>query len=160
MSLFNLITVVGLALFIIAACAFVFAKGGPGERYGAGMYALFLVGSVVYEAISGQSAPALAMLGVDLAIAVGFLILAVRYNNLWMGAAMILQGIAFGLHVSRLTEAVEPRIFGLHFYVLALNVIAVLIIFIMIGATISTLRRNKRPPAEDDDYLWEAAPKS
>jgi hypothetical protein len=160
MSLFNLITVVGLALFIIAACAFVFAKGSPGERYGAGMYAIFLVGGALYEGVSGQAAPALAMLGVDLAIAIGFLVLAVRYNNLWMGGAMILQGIAFGLHVSRLTEAVEPRIFGLHFYVLALNVIAILIIFIMIGATISAMHRKKHPLQEDDDHLWEPAPKA
>src|ERR1044072_2581952 len=109
MSLFNLITVVGLALFVIAVCSFVLAKGGPGERYGAALYALFLLGGAAYEFLSGQAAPALVMLGVDFAIAVGFLVLAVRYNNLWMGAAMILQGIAFGLHVSRLTEAHEPR---------------------------------------------------
>src|SRR4051812_32740570 len=98
MSLFNVITVLTLALIAVGGCVFAIVKGGPGERYGAAIYGLSLVAEAGYEFISGQAAPAIPMLAVDLTIAVGFLVLAIRYNNLWMGAAMILQGIEFGLH--------------------------------------------------------------
>jgi hypothetical protein len=154
MSFFNIVTVLGLTLIVAICCGFVCLKGGPGERYGAGIYGFFWIAVSAYELLSGAAAPAVPMLGADFAIALSFLILAVRYNSLWMGGAMILQGIAFGLHVSRLTEAQEPRLFGLHFYVLAMNVVSVLILAIMIGATLST-RHERRHPKSDDD-LWEA----
>jgi hypothetical protein len=156
MSLFNIMTVLGLTLFAAACCGYVFVKGGPGERYGAGIYGFVWVSVSAYEFLSGQAAPSVPMLGADLAIAFGFLILAVRYNSLWLGAAMIMQGAVFGLHVSRLTEANEPRLFGLHFYVLAMNVISVLILFVMVGAALNTQHRRKHPK-HDDDYLWETA---
>jgi hypothetical protein len=161
MSLFNILTVLTLALIVVGGCGFAVVKGGPGERYGAAIYGLVVVVEAVYEFLSGQAAPAVPMLAVDLAIAVSFLVLAIRYNNLWMGAAMILQGIEFGLHVSRLTDAHEPRLFGLRFYVLAMNVGALLILFIMVGATISTLYRRKHPKHDDDDdFVWEPAAKA
>lgn len=160
MSLLDIVTVLTLALLVVGCCGFAIVKGSPGERYGAAVYALFLLGGAAYEFVSGQAAPALVMLGVDLAIAIGFLVLAIRFNNLWMGSAMILQGIEFGLHVSRLTEAQEPHLFGLRFYVLALNVVAVLILFIMVGATISAIYRRKHPKKDDDDFVWEPAAKA
>ena len=153
MSFFNIVTVAGLTLFVATCCGFICLKGGPGERYGAGIYGFFWIAVSAYELISGQNAPAVPMLVADLAIAISFLVLAVRYNSLWMGGAMILQGIAFGLHVSRLTEAHEPRLFGLKFYVLSMNVVSILILAIMIGATLST-RHDRRHPKSDED-LWE-----
>jgi hypothetical protein len=47
------------------------------------------VGDVSYETIS---------LALDFACAVIFLLLAVRYANLWLGAAMIFQAAQFSLH--------------------------------------------------------------
>jgi hypothetical protein len=161
MSLFNAVTVIGLTAIVALCCAFVFAKGGPGEKYGAAIYGVPWVAISAYEFLSGQAAPAVPMLVADFAIAVGFLVLAVRFNNLYLGAAMILQGIAFALHVSRLTEATEPRVFGLHFYVLGMNVVSVLILFVMLGATLNTMHRRKHPKGdEDDEHMWEPAPKA
>lgn len=156
MSLFNILTVLGLALLAAGCCGFAMVKGGPAERYGAGIYGLAWFGVAGYEFFSGQAAPSVPILGFDLAVAIGFLVLAVRFNSLWLGAAMIMQGAVFGLHVSRLTEDTEPRLFGLHFYVLAMNVISVLILFVMVGAALTTQHRRKHPKA-DDDQMWEPA---
>lgn len=159
MSLFNAVTVIGLTLLVALCCAFVFVRGGPGEKYGAAIYGLPWIAISAYEVISGQAAPGLPMLAADFSIAVGFLYLAVRFNNLYLGAAMILQGIAFALHVSRLTEATEPRLFGLHLYVLGMNVVSLLILLVMVGATLNTIHRRKHPKSddEDDDQMWEPA---
>lgn len=156
MSLFNIISMVGLALIAAGCCGFAIIKGNAAERYGAAVYGLAWIGVSVFELVTGDSAPPVPILAFDFAVAVGFLVLAVRFNNLWLGGAMILQGIEFGLHVTRLTAVEDPRIFGLRAYALGINVVSILILFTMLGATLNTLYRRKHPKIEDD-HLWETA---
>jgi hypothetical protein len=157
MTLFNIISLVVLALIAAGCCGFAIIKGAPAERYGAAIYGLAWIGVSVFEFLTGDSAPPVPILAFDFAVAVGFLILAVRFNSLWLGGAMILQGIEFGLHVTRLTAVDDPRVFGLHAYALGINVVSVLILFTMVGATLTTLRRRRHPKTEED-LLWETAP--
>jgi hypothetical protein len=139
MSLFNIVSLVTLALIAAACCGFAIVKGGPAERYGAAIYAI---------------APPVPILFFDFAVACGFLVLAVRFNSLWLGGAMILQGIEFGLHVTRLTAVDDPRFLGLHVYALGINLVSVLILFTMVAAALTTLHQRKHPKTEDD-HMWE-----
>jgi hypothetical protein len=154
MSLFNIVSLLGLALIAATCCGFAIVKGGSAERYGAAIYALAWIGVSLFEFVTGDAAPPVPILFFDFAVACGFLILAVRFNSLWLGGAMILQGIEFGLHVTRLTAIDDPRVFGLHVYALGINLVSVLILFTMVGATLTTLHERKHPKVEDD-HLWE-----
>ena len=83
---------------IIAVAAFAWIKGGTPERIGA---TLNLLGSVLFSGLQTIMVPealALSLLVLDGLFGVAFLILAVRYASLWLGAAMLLQAAQFSLH--------------------------------------------------------------
>jgi hypothetical protein len=83
---------------IIATCLFAWLKGGPAERHGA---VWLLVCEFAGDAVIGLSSPSALgvwMLGVDFALAVGLLILALAHSSIWLGAAMLLQSVALATH--------------------------------------------------------------
>ncbi|MDI1364707.1 MAG: hypothetical protein PSX79_07560, partial [bacterium] len=89
-------------LWILTATTVLLAwwRGGAAERFGATM---ILVGNLFVVAIHflvpvPAELLALALLMTDAALAVGFLIAAMRYLSPWLGLAMILQAIQFSLH--------------------------------------------------------------
>ena len=82
----------------VLVCALAWAKGSAAERWGA---AIVLVGSIAAALIqillpSGPEAYAL-LLSEGL-YSLAFLMLALRYTSPWLGAAMLLQALQFGLH--------------------------------------------------------------
>jgi prolipoprotein diacylglyceryltransferase len=83
-----------LSVFSLAACGFAFAKGGPGERIGAGVILLNLIASLAPQGAAAQLIP----LVIDGVTAIVLLVVAVRYASLWLGAVMLLYALQFGMH--------------------------------------------------------------
>jgi len=83
-----------LVIVLVLACW----KGSRAERLGV---AIFLAGAIyamaVYSLFPRSLVPTLLLLG-EGAMGVGFLFLALRYMNAWLGVAMLLQAIQFSLH--------------------------------------------------------------
>jgi hypothetical protein len=83
-----------LIIVLVLACW----KGGRAERFGV---AIFLAGAIyamlVYRFVPRGLAPTLLLLG-EGAMGAGFLFLALRHMNAWLGVAMLLQAIQFSLH--------------------------------------------------------------
>ena len=99
---------------IVAACLFGLLKGGPAERIGAGLTLLISAAFVIVNELVPEAARAVPHLVLDGVLALGFLVLAVRYASLWIGAVMLLQGVQFSLHayffVTKLTPGVTYAI--------------------------------------------------
>ncbi|MDB5439198.1 MAG: hypothetical protein JWM33_1625 [Caulobacteraceae bacterium] len=87
-----------LLIAIAGVTLFAWLKGGWPERIGA---AVNLAGTVVFylgQQISSLNAFAPGLLILDGVLGVSFLVLALRYTSLWLGAAMLLQAGQFSLH--------------------------------------------------------------
>lgn len=87
-----------LWIAILAVCALSYLKGGAGERFGAGLVLLLAFASLAVNVgvpASQRSVPHLMLDGV---LAVGFMVLTLRYASAWLGLVMVLQGVQFSLH--------------------------------------------------------------
>lgn len=88
-----------LWIAVLTVCLFGLLKGGPPERFGAGLALViavaFQIVNVVVTPVEARPVPHLILDGI---LALGFLVLAVRYASLWLGAVMLLQGVQFSLH--------------------------------------------------------------
>jgi len=140
----------------VAACLFAWFKGGPAERFGSTLFTLSVLGTTLAELITGQGTPVLQELFLDFGVAVGFLALAIRYNNLWLGAAMMVKGLQLAIHATHLTDGEDPTVFGFNLYAALLNIISLVICFILVGGTVSVMRQRAR--RRDADASTLAAP--
>ena len=131
---------------LLAACALAWWKGGPSERIAAGLYLLSAIGSAALGVLLSANAIVVPEMFLDVLVAVGFLVLAVRYNNLWLGSAMMLKGLQLGLHATHLTEMSDMHIGHGHYnvYVLSLDAVSVLISLTLLSGVIV---RRKHAPA-------------
>ena len=93
---------------IIAVCAFGMLKGGAAERVGAAMTFLISIAFVVVNEIVPEGSRAVPHLVLDGVLALSFLVLAVRFASLWIGSAMLLQGVQFSLHAYFLVTKIAP----------------------------------------------------
>ena len=78
--------------------AFVLWKGDGATRSAAVAYAILEVATLVVRPKVGEISGETALLALDFFCAVIFLVLAVRYASLWLGAAMLFQAAQFSLH--------------------------------------------------------------
>lgn len=83
---------------IFAVCALALTKGAPSERFGAVIVLVTTVAVELIHLLAPQKSQSLMLLGVDGLVAVGFLVIALRYASLWLGAAMLFQAVQFSLH--------------------------------------------------------------
>lgn len=83
---------------IIAVTALAWFKGSWPERFGASLNLLFAALFFVLQLAMKPDALATSLLVMDGLLGVGFMLLALRYTSLWLGAAMLLQGGQFSLH--------------------------------------------------------------
>ena len=136
---------IGLAV-LGATAGYAWLKGGGAERGGVLAYAAAWIGVLAYELISGDSLPTVPILLLDATVAVAFLGLALKYNSLWLGIAMIFQGIVLGLHATHLTELQSASILGFQAYALGINLTSLAILIVLVGGTTATLldRRKRR----------------
>ncbi len=95
---------------ILGVTVFAWMRGGRAERAGAtfNLAAAILV-QVAHRTAAAEALP-LALLTVDGLLAVGFLVLALRYASLWVGAALVFQAIQFGLHATYLVRHIPLNI--------------------------------------------------
>ena len=128
---------------LLAACAMAWWKGGPSERIAAALYLFAALGSAALALAIGDKAMSAPELIFDVLVAVGFLVLAVRYNNLWLGSAMMLKGVQLGLHATHLTEMSDMHVGRFNVYLLGLDAVSVLISLTLISGVIA--RRKGAP---------------
>jgi len=129
---------------MVGVCVFAWVKGRPAERYGATVFlasSLIIVGLEIW---TGQSVPVVPEVLLDTAVAVAFLVLAIRYNNLWLGAAMIIKGVQLAINGSHLTELDDVKFAGFDLYAALLNLISLLILLIFFAATLASVRARRR----------------
>ena len=89
---------------ILGVTVFAWMRGGRAERVGATLNLAAAVLVEVAHRIAAAEALPVALLAVDGLLAVGFLVLALRYASLWVGAALVFQAIQFGLHATYLVR--------------------------------------------------------
>lgn len=137
---------------IAGSAVFAWLRGSLVERMGAGLN----VGAaaLVFLAQVFWSAPGLplALLTIDGIFALGFLALALRYGSLWLGGALIFQGLQFGLHAFYLvmSRPLDP------FHAWANNIDTYgVVICLVIGAQAS-YRRTSRMDGQVGVDLGEA----
>ncbi len=102
-----------LIVWLAVLATFVFAiwKGGIAERYAA---ALVVVGALYAFSVGrllDNETQTLALLLGEFLLAMGFLVLAVRYASLWLGGAMLLQAVQFMLHAWYMLAERRPDMF-------------------------------------------------
>jgi hypothetical protein len=87
-----------LAIAIVAVALFAWFKGRWPERLGAGANLAAAVAVLVGQQMMGLSSFAPELLVIDGLLGLSFMVLAVRFASLWLGAAMLLQAVQFTLH--------------------------------------------------------------
>ena len=85
-------------IFIIACCVFALVLGRKAEKLGAICVLAANFSAEVMIGLFRDQYPGTDILIIDFLLAVALLFLAVRYSSLWLGCAMILQGIALYTH--------------------------------------------------------------
>ncbi len=93
----NPIYVLGQCVSVLTV-ALALWKGDRATRAAAIAFGIVDVATFVLNPTVGNVASETILLVIDFACAVTFLLLAVRYANLWLGAAMIFQAAQFSLH--------------------------------------------------------------
>ncbi|HEY2710331.1 MAG TPA: hypothetical protein VGI95_20000 [Caulobacteraceae bacterium] len=119
--------------------AFAVWKGDVAVRYAALTHVSVEVVTFLINPQFGDIGGESALLAVDFASAVIFLLLAVRFANLWIGAAMLLQASQFALHAYYLVmELPHDR---LHAWINNTSDILILLC-ILLGAILAIRRRR------------------
>ena len=126
-------------------CLFAFAKGGFVEKAAAVLvsinWVLSLGLSVVLAGLFSRQIEELTFLGVDALTAIGLLILALRFANIWLGVAMLVQSGALALHGAVMGD------WGLGFrnYMIFNNLLSLGLLALLICATAAAwLGRSRR----------------
>ncbi len=131
----------GLILFSVA---FAWWKGGRPERVGSMFNGVIAIGVTVLQASLHESLHTLPILIADGLLAMGFLVLAIRYASLWLGAAMILQAIGFMMHSALMLGVIADPEYA---YYAAMNAMSGgVILSIILGTAYAWVvrRRNAR----------------
>jgi hypothetical protein len=135
---------------MLFVCGFAIWKGDRAERAGALLIAATWVVTLVASAITQRYAEATAFLASDGLMAVGLLILAIRYSSLWMGAAMLVQAVVLSFHAAWFTavQATDQAAVSkstLQLYILGKNLGSILLLVIILAATVfAIIKRNRK----------------
>lgn len=134
----SLIPLVGWGATLLV-CGLAWWKGELPEKLGAALkLGTSLIALAVHHLLK-QDAISVALLTADGLLAAGFLVLAIRYASLWIGAAMLLQAGQFSLHAWYLVSGLERD----RFYAIANNLVTISILAcILVGTLISWRRRG------------------
>lgn len=126
-------------LVLLGTCLYAWLKGAVPERLGAAFLLLATVAARVIDMglpLDGRQAPTLVGEGL---LALGFLVLAIRYASLWLGGAMILQGMQFSLHAFYIVmEKPHDRLFAIVSNLVTLGIV----LCILVGTTVTWRRRK------------------
>jgi len=128
----------------LAVLGFAWWKGGSAERYGASLKLITSLFAFSVHHLFNQETISVALLVADGVLAVGFLILAIRYSSLWIGAAMLLQAGQFSLHAWYLVAELQRDLF----YAVANNLVTLSILLCILAGTIIAWRARLRAQAQ------------
>lgn len=135
---------------LVVICGLAVWKGSVPVRLGGililATWAITLVAATVAGEL--QLAP-IAFLVSDAILAGGLLLLAVRFSNWWMGAAMLLQAAGLSLHAAYFAaDKAELSHSLINLYVLGKNLASVAMLVVLLTATIAgMLKRGRVAPA-------------
>lgn len=133
---------------ILLSVAFAWWKGGAPERLGSLFNGVIAIGVTLVQVTTHASLHTLPILIADGLLAVVFLVLAIRYASLWLGAAMLLQAIGFMMHSALLLEIVAPG----YTYYAAMNVMSLgVILSIILGTAYAWAVRRRYARFEAGD---------
>ena len=148
-----LISQIGL-LLLIGACLFAWLKGGPAERAGASLIGAAWIGSLAVQALTTSSTHEIYLLIFDFLLAFGLLGIAIRFASLWLGVAMLLQGIVLALHA----ESMSGWSLNLRQYIIALNLCSAGMLLAIVGATAAYWFRSSNARGSDHGSQPPAMP--
>jgi hypothetical protein len=135
---------------LIGVTIFAWMKGEAAEKFGAAIYACSSFASFGLGAVLKQALMPTPEFFLDALVAFGFLVLAIRYNSMWLGAAMLLKGLQLALHAIHLTDTDDPHVAGLNVYGLGLNFLSLMMMACIFGGTLASMqirRRSRTAPA-------------
>lgn len=144
----NIAIVALFPIAIISVSIYAWLRGRSAERFGSLLYAAAFMTAMALYITLGLERSVVPVLLLDAFAALGFLVLAFRYNSLWLGLAMILQGIVLGLHSTHLTEVEDPQVFGMSLYATLQNLISLGMLATFAGATALAQRERRRRLAQ------------
>lgn len=129
--------ITGVAVLL---CALGLAKGGPADRAGGILLVIACLGTIVAQGMTHSHTPVLFLLADDVALAAGFLWLALRYSSLWLGGAMLAQAAGLFLHAMALSEDAP----GYGLYLIAQTCTSWFVLACLLTGTLSSWRRRTR----------------
>jgi hypothetical protein len=128
---------------LIVCCGLALLKGGPAERAGAALIGVTWVAVLGASAAAQSYVPAIVFLASDAILALGLLILAIRYSSWWLGAAMLLQGLVLSLHAAHFAPVhAEESIQVLNLYILGKNLASMAVLLTVLAGTLVSWRQR------------------
>lgn len=131
-------------ILMVAVCALAWAKGERAERAGAILLFSTWAGSNLLRNIVGhlslggvEEIKATLSLAGDFVLAVGLLVLAVRYSSLWLGAVLLIQGGEMTLHSMFLEQES-----GTLAYITVSNLLSYMFLAVILAGTAASWRRR------------------
>jgi len=146
-------TLLGQLGFILSlvVCAFALLRGAAAERFAAFLISLTWVSGIVVSTFLGRTISSLVLqyifLGQDCIVAIGLLLVALRYAQIWLGVAMLLQSLELALNGAQMAD------FGLSFntYMWFNNTVSYSLLAILFGATVNVTLQRRRASADADE---------
>lgn len=146
-------------VLLVLSCGFAIWKGDTPERAGAVLIAVTWALTLVASSVTHSYLPATAFLASDGLMALGLLVLAVRFSNWWMGAAMLLQAVVLALHAAYFAaEKTDLSRRILWDYVAGKNIASVLLLVIIVAATAASMHKRSKQSASRAGMRLAAAP--
>lgn len=127
----------------IAIVALAWWRGGAAERLAASLLITATILAKLISMLLPEAAQALSFLALDGALALGFLILSLRFVKSWLGIAMVLQGVQFSLHAYFLVADQPHNIV----YAMVNNVVTGGVLLCLLIGTVQHWRRQLVLPA-------------
>ncbi len=139
---------VGL-LAMALTCRFCWVRGEQPDRIGAVVFAVCWIGGLTVEMIyiwfsGGERPPLLSDVVWDGGLALAFLSLALRSNNLWFGAVALVQGVQLALVAAdqAMHEPVATPLAAI--LIRTINLLNFAMMAAMIGSAVQAMRRRRR----------------
>jgi hypothetical protein len=131
---------------LVLICGLAIWQGSVAVRFGGILVLLTWLITLIAATIAGteQLAP-LAFLVSDAILAAGLLLLAVRFSNWWMGAAMLLQAASLSFHAAYFATDKADLSFALeNLYVLGKNLASVAMLLVLLTATLVGIVKRRQ----------------
>jgi predicted ABC-type exoprotein transport system permease subunit len=146
---------------MLVVCGFALRFGSSAERYGAVAVCASWLGGMAVTLVFGRTMSPLALeytfLAFDCLLAVGLLLLALKFTKVWLGVAMLLQSAELALHGAEMAD------FGLTFrtYMTFNNTVSWLLLLLLASATLTVVLQHRRLAAAGvssaDATMWVSA---